>query len=160
MDIYTVTFLGHRNISKVKEVEEKLDHCIRCLLREKYYIDFLVGRNGEFDTMASAAIRRAKREARSDNSTHSLILPYLTAEYKNSKKYFEEYYDEIEVYQESTNAHFKNAIQIRNRHMIDRADLVISYIEHKSGGAFQSIKYAQSLNKKIINLAYNERTDE
>ena len=157
MDIYTVTFLGHRTINNMREVEERLDELIRKLLREKYYVDFLVGRNGEFDTMASAAIRRAKQAVGDHNSTFTLVLPYLTAEYKNSEKYFKEYYDEIEVCEESSKAHFKSAIQIRNRHMIDRADLVVCYIDHESGGAFQSVKYARSLNKDIINLAYDER---
>ena len=46
MDIYTVTFLGHRTINNMREVEERLDELIRKLLREKYYVDFLVGRKG------------------------------------------------------------------------------------------------------------------
>ena len=29
----------------------------------------------------------------------------------------------------------KSAIQIRNREMVDRADLIICYIEHEKGGA-------------------------
>ena len=36
MDIYTVTFLGHRTINNMREVEERLDEIIRKLLREKY----------------------------------------------------------------------------------------------------------------------------
>ena len=43
--------------------------------------------------------------------------------------------------------------QIRNREMVDRADLVICYIEHKEGGAYKTIKYASEQNKPIINLA-------
>ena len=46
MEIYTVTFLGHRTIHNMREVEERLDELMRKLLREKYYVDFLVGRNG------------------------------------------------------------------------------------------------------------------
>ena len=37
--------------------------------------------------------------------------------------------------------------------MVDRADLVICYIENKEGGAWQTIKYAKEKEKNIINLA-------
>ncbi len=95
MDIYTVTFFGHRKISHAYLVEERLNRTVSQLLQDKRYVDFLVGRNGEFDIMASAAIRRVQRTIRHDNSTLSLILPYPTAEYVNNQKYFDEYYDEV-----------------------------------------------------------------
>jgi len=80
-------------------------------------------------------------------------MPYAKAEYTNNIENFEKYYDFIEVCDESQMAHFKSAIQIRNRHMIDRADLVIFYVDHNSGGAYQSMKYAEKQGKKILNLA-------
>ena len=49
--------------------------------------------------------------------------------------------------------HFKAAIQVRNREIIDRSDMVICYITHKSGGAYQSVQYAEKLEKRIINIA-------
>ncbi|MBR5786303.1 MAG: hypothetical protein IKY41_06390 [Clostridia bacterium] len=53
----------------------------------------------------------------------------------------------------ASKAHPKSAFQIRNREMVDRADLVICYIENKEGGAWQTIKYAMKKEKNIINLA-------
>ena len=47
----------------------------------------------------------------------------------------------------------KVAIQVRNRSMIDRADLVVCCIQHKSGGAYRTILYAEKQGKKIVNLA-------
>ena len=81
---------------------------------------------------------------------------YPKAEYLNNVEYFEEYYDEIEICQASAKAHFKGAIQIRNREMVDRADLIVCCIDHEYGGAYQTIQYAQKQNKKIINLATEE----
>ena len=40
--------------------------------------------------------------------------------------------------------------------MVDRADLIVSCIDHEYGGAYQTILYAQKQNKKIINLAMEE----
>ena len=70
-----------------------------------------------------------------------------------------EYYDEIEICPESHVAHFKAAMQIRNRSMVDRSDLVICYIEHNSSGAYQTMQYALKQEKEIINLA-GESQDE
>lgn len=50
-------------------------------------------------------------------------------------------------------AHQKSAIQVRNRSMTDRADLVVCCIQHKSGGAYRTIQYAEKQGKEIVNLA-------
>ncbi len=81
-----------------------------------------------------------------------LVLPYLTAEYAKNKDSFEDYYDDIIISQSAAQAHPKAAIQIRNREIVEAADVVICYVE-KKGGACQTIEYAKKLNKNIINLA-------
>ena len=87
------------------------------------------------------------------------MLPYPTAEYINNQNYFEDYYSDIEISYAAAKAHPKSAIQIRNREMVDRADLVICYIEDKSGGAFQTIRDADRNGKKIINLANGKKCE-
>ena len=77
----------------------------------------------------------------------------LTSEYRDNEKEYLDYYDEVEVCAESSEAHPKSAIQVRNRSMIDRADLVVCCIQHKSGGAYATIRYAEKQGKKIVNLA-------
>ncbi len=42
--------------------------------------------------------------------------------------------------------------QIRNREMVDRADLIICYIEHNEGGAYKTVQYALMMGKTVINL--------
>ena len=156
MNTYTVAFFGHRYLDNPFQIEERLDIIIEKLICENEYVEFLVGKNGEFDQYVSSAICRTKKKYRDDNNFHVLVLPYPTAEYLNNVKYFEEYYDEIEICQASAKAHFKGAIQIRNREMVDRADLIVCCIDHEYGGAYQTIQYAQKQNKKIINLATEE----
>ena len=153
LKIYSVSFFGPRVVNTPRQIEQKLDKLIRSLLSEQEYVEFLVGRNGEFDQLASSAIRRAKRAFRDDNSAHVLVLPYSVAEYRNNEDSFRDYYDEIEICQNSAEAHYKSAIQIRNRQMIDRSDLIVCCIEHNSGGAYQTIQYARNQKKEIINLA-------
>lgn len=152
MDIFTVAFFGHRYLDNVFEIERRLEEQIRLLMNEHEYVDFLVGRNGEFDQLVSSAVLRCKKQFRDDNSSLVLVLPYVTAEYLNNQEEFECYYDDVKVSERASKVDPKSAIQIRNREMIDRADLIICYIEHKSGGAYQSLRYAQKQGKRIVYL--------
>ena len=81
-----------------------------------------------------------------------LILPYPTAEYLNNEYYFHNYYTDVEISYTASAAHPKSAIQIRNREMVDRADLIICYIEHEKGGAWQTVEYAIKQGKTVINI--------
>lgn len=149
---FTVSFFGHRRIADSVAVEMRLDKLIRELIDSKPFVEFLVGRNGDFDQLVSSAVRRAKREFRGDNNALVLVLPYVTAEYKLNEDNFLTYYDEIEVCEESASAHYKKAIQIRNCIMVNRSDLVISCIDHKGGGAYKTIQYAKLCQKPVWDL--------
>ena len=155
LDIYTVAFFGHRYIDDPLKTEELLEEQIRKLISEKEYVDFLVGRNGEFDQCASSTVLRVRKNVRDDNSALVLMLPYPTAEYLNNEEYFHDYYTDVEISYDASKAHPKSAIQIRNREMVDRADLIICYVKENEGGAYSTIKYAKRQGKSIINLAEN-----
>ena len=152
MSTYTVSFFGHRVIEDPLRIEQRLEKLIRKLLKEKEYVEFLVGRDGEFDQTVSSVIRRCKRTVRDDNSAHVWVLPYPTAEYRDNEESFREYYDEIEVCGTSADGHFKGAHQARNRAMVDRSHLVVFCIQHNSGGAWQTMKYAKKQGKPYINI--------
>lgn len=87
------------------------------------------------------------------------MLPYATAEYRNNAESYQEYYDEVEICEAAAGSHYKAAFQDRNRRMVDRSDLVVSWIDHNSGGAYQTMRYAQNQGVPCINL-YNERLEE
>ena len=152
LDIFTVAFFGHRYIDNPFKIEEKLEEEIRRLLDEKEYVDFLVGRNGDFDQYVSSTVLRVRKAVGEQNSSLVLVLPYATSEYLNNQEYFEEYYSDIEVSYEASKAHPKAAFQIRNREMVDRADLIICCIDHQEGGAWQTVEYALKQNKPVINV--------
>lgn len=153
LEIFTVAFFGHRYIDNPLKVEELLEEQIRKLINEKEYVDFLVGRNGEFDQCVSSTVLRVRKNYRDDNSALVLVLPYATVEYLNNEEYFHDYYTDVEISYEASKAHPKSAIQIRNREMVDRADLVICYVERKEGGAWKTVEYAIEQEKMIINFA-------
>lgn len=151
MEIYTVSFFGHREISDSIEVEKRLDKLVRELIRTKEYVEFLVGRNGDFDTLVSSVIRKAIAELDYGNASHILVLPYETAEFRDNTDSYKEYYTEVEICEQAAAAHFRAAIQIRNKAMVDRSDLVVCCIEHNSGGAYKTIEYAKK-HKPTVNI--------
>ena len=71
-------------------------------------------------------------------------------------EYYANYYESVIIPDCVYGAHPKSAINIRNRWMIDNTDLIIAYVEHNNGGAYEALKYAKinektSFNRIIIN---------
>ena len=156
-DKLTVSLFGHRIIEDYQAAENKLYELLRIVMqKDSREIEFLIGRNGDFDLMAASVIRKLKKETGNDNAFLTLVLPYATAELRNNNESFESYYDSIEICEASADCNFKYAIVARNRDMIDRSDMVVVYVKNESGGAYQSLKYAKKNQKRIINLYHNQ----
>lgn len=153
MELFTVSFFGHREIMNNIEIEKRLAEIIKELLMTKEYVEFLVGRDGDFDILAASAVRRVKKELDSNNCSLVLVLPYMKAEFRDNEERFLNYYDNVEIDGESSGSYYKAAIKIRNQHMINRSQLLICYVEHNKGGAYTVMKYAEKLGCEIINLA-------
>lgn len=143
MEIYTVSLFGHRRLDSPIQIEKQLEKLILELFSSKPYVEFLVGRDGDFDLLAASVIHRCQRIFRADNSSLVWVMPYLTAEYRDREEAFREYYNEIEICEEAAGKHFKAAYQIRNRCMIDCSDLAVFCVQHKSGGAWRTLEYAR-----------------
>lgn len=152
MRMYTVSFFGHRIIENPMQIERRLEELICKLLTQKEYVEFLVGRDGDFDQLVSSAIRRCQRKLGRNNSAHIWVLPYLTAELRDLEESFRAYYDEIEVCEAAAGSHYKNAHQTRNRAMVERSDLVVCCVKRRHGGAWQTMQYALKQQIPCINL--------
>lgn len=152
MDVFTVAFFGHRVVENIIEVEKSLEEYIEKTMLEKNYVEFLVGRNGEFDKLVASVINKKRKQLRDDNNSLTLILPFLTAEYLNNKENFEKYYGEIEVFESEKNIHFKAIIRKRNEYMIEKSNLVVCYVNKNFGGAYEAMKHAQKCGKEIYKV--------
>ena len=156
MIVYTVSFFGHRRIYDPIRIEQRLENMVCNLLRDKQYVEFLVGRDGDFDILAASVIHRCKRHYRCDNSSLVLVLPYMKADFRDNEESYREYFDEVEVF---SGTHYKSAFQQRNRVMICRSDLAIFAVNKTEGGAYSTTKYAAAQRIEIINL-YDILEDE
>ena len=152
METYTVSLFGHRQIDNPCQIEQQLEKIIRQLLKRPEYIEFLIGRNGDFDILAASVIKRCRRAVGAHNSTMILVLPHETAELRHNTQALQDYYGEVELCQAAAAVHYKQALQVRNRHMADRSDLVIFCVS-RHGGAYQTMQYAAQQNIPYINLA-------
>ena len=145
---FTVSLFGHREIGDLRQLENKLFPIVKNLMRENSYVTFLLGRNGEFDEYAASVIKRAQSDIGKEKSDIILVIPYKIL----ALDYYEKYYDSVIIPDCVYNAHPKSAISLKNRWMIENSDLVIVYVEKSVGGAYKAMKYAKTLNKKVINL--------
>ena len=120
-------------------------------MRKHSFVEFFVGRNGDFDISAASAIKRARKSCHTNNRELILVLPYANKD----ECYFEHYYDNI-LYPIDSKTHYKNAIQKRNEWLVDHSDLLIAYVEpDRAGGAQKTLQSAIKTNTPTINL-YNQ----
>ena len=154
MNTFVVSLFGHREINNLRESGNRLYEIIKELAKSKPYISFLIGRNGDFDEYAASVIKQMQHEIGKENSDMTLVLPYTVS----SIKYYEEYYDRIIIPDKVHGVHPNSAITLKNRWMIEHSDLVIVHVERSNGGAYTAMKYAEKLNKSIINLYKSEAT--
>ena len=148
MDIFTVSLFGHREIDDYQRLDSALQFIINDLIKTKPYVNFLIGRNGEFDIYAASVIKSVQSSRRTENSALTLVLPYNVADIK----YYEKYYDDIIIPEDIQNAHPKAAITLKNRWMVENSDLAIFCVERTNGGAYAAMRYAKKLNKPTVNI--------
>ena len=152
MDIYRIAFIGHREIYGHYRLEDQIEKIARDKLCEKEYVEFYVGRNGDFDISVASAIKRAQNAVGHHNSSLVLLQPYPMKD----DEYYDKFYDEI-WYPVEPKTHPKAAITKRNHWMIDNADLLVAFVNSdQKGGALTTLKYAEKQGIDIINLAIRD----
>lgn len=68
---------------------------MRELLLTKRDVEFLVGKDGEFDILVASVIHRCKRQYRDDNSAMVLVLPYMKADFRDNEESYRECFDRL-----------------------------------------------------------------
>lgn len=144
-----ITFVGHRTIGEINLLKEKIRSVILKEITKQEKITFYCGGYGGFDITCANACREIKTKVKEAEIV--LVTPYLKQEYlKNINE--QNLYDSI-VYPPIENVPFRLAIIKRNEWMVEKASLIIAYVEHSYGGAYKTLEFAKRKNKRIINLA-------
>ncbi len=138
----TCTFFGHKDAPDA--IYQKLLKVVEELFLERNVDRFLVGTHGIFDSLALKALRELKKKY--PLLVYSVVLAYMPD--ANNYQDFETIFPEgIEVIPK------RFAITHRNEWMVRASDVVVCYIDHSWGGAFQFVEMATKQGKEIINLA-------
>ena len=140
-----VTFCGHGDLSQ-KEISYITPYllCTLEVLIQNGAQEFLLGDYGDFDKLCAKTLKALKNKY-----SHIIcvcVTPYMEREYNKNLYDFSEYPPLEKVPK-------RLAIIKRNEYMIDKSDVVISYITHTFGGAYTSFKYAKRKHKDVIMLA-------
>lgn len=146
------TFAGHREVYQLK-IDEEIENAIDNLLQTDSEFVFYTGGMGDFDNKCASAVRAAKRKYPNKEIRLALVLPYMSNRLNTDKDYYQYYYDEIIIPAELAGVHYKAAITMRNRWLVDRVDCLIAYVHRDFGGASETIKYARKRGKPVINFA-------
>ena len=120
-------------------------------------LECFVGGMGKFDNLCAAAVRLLKRQYREKEISLILVLPYLQKRINVNSAYYESMFDLVLIPSILEGVHYKHAIVLRNRWMVEQADYVIAMVERKEGGAYATLQYAKKKKKKIINLAERKK---
>ncbi len=137
-----ISFFGHRNFVNDKSYENDI-YSIFDNIGKGEHIEILLGGYGNFDRFALGCVQKLKAHITNVSITH--VIPYLNS--KNSEGYDTVFYPALE------NVPKKFAISYRNKKMVDESDIIIVYVNHGFGGAYEAAKYAKRKQRKIINLA-------
>ena len=144
-----IAFCGHSDYVSNSMDEKK----IMGILEERVkgnHSEFFLGGYGGFDSFAYSCAKKFKLYH--PESSLIFITPYISTQYQNRHlQYKREEYDQI-IYPELEKVPPRYAILHRNKWIVDKADIIISYIDRQYGGAYKMYEYAKRKNKNIYNI--------
>lgn len=141
----TVACFGHSFVPD--DISAKIEKEVLKLLKEEPETEFLVGHQGQFDSIVYHTL--CSLEKKFPNLNYKIVLAYIP----EKKEIYEPYPPERTYYPEGLElVHPKYAITRRNRWMVEQCDIVLCYIAHSWGGAQQFVRQAERKGRKIINI--------
>ncbi|MGN0771620.1 MAG: hypothetical protein ACI4MI_03440 [Christensenellales bacterium] len=141
-----ITFCGHADYLPGLNDKIKMIELINEISKGET-VEFYLGGYGGFDRFAMKCAKIYQET--NQEAKLILVVPYI---YKSHTYYRNKGYYDATIYPEIENVPLKWAIVKRNQWMVDRADVVIAYVEHSLGGAYKTYSYAIKKRKLIYNF--------
>ncbi len=158
MKTYSCCFTGHRIIpaQDLACISETLPQTLRTFI-DSGVTEFICGGALGFDTLAAKAVLRQKQQF--PHIRLSLVLPCRDQAVRWSAAQRETYdailaqADDVEYLFD----HYVNGcMQMRNRRMVDRADVCVAYCTGKAGGTAYTVKYAKEKGVRLLFIPAKE----
>lgn len=147
---YTIALFGDKKIKDANLIRREVSRCILDLTWNKKKVEILIGNESEFDIQAAIVIRKLIDVLELNNCKLILLLSGLQPELTDTDA--QGCYDEIDFSGAAVDLPQEQAVSVRNREMIDRADFVVCWVEEESGEEWNLIQYALQRGKLIENL--------
>ncbi len=140
---YSCTFFGNRDCPDA--IEPILRETIIKLITQYGVTCYYVGNNGKFDLMVTRVLKEL------ENYYYDIIISVTLAYFPKNDL---ELYDKFSFYPFLTeNIPDREAIDYRNKYMLENSEYVIAYMSDEKGTAWEYIREALRQKKKVINLA-------
>ncbi len=136
------TFFGHSNTPYT--IKATLKTILIDLIENKKVNMFYVGNEGSFDRMARELLKELK-------TTHRINY-YVVLAYIPQKPDDNDYTDSIYFDELNSKPHRVRIIE-RNKLMINKSDVVVTYVTHITGGASEFKALAERKGKMVINVS-------
>ena len=144
-----VTFCGHADFSDGEKHKKQLLSYLEERVGNVSAI-FYLGDYGNFDHFAYACCK--EYQSTHPNVKLLFITPYISPSFqKKHLNDIQKRFDEI-IYPDIESTPPRYAILHRNRWMVEHADVLVAYITHTYGGAYQTYSHAKRKRKEIFNL--------
>lgn len=146
----TITFFGHGSMYYGEIIKKTVTETIKKHISADKKTTFLCGGYGDFDSMCANICRQLKKDYPLIELVY--VTPYLNTQQKLKELSELKLYDSI-IYPPIENVPYRYAIIKRNEWMAENSDIIIFYVKHEYGGAYNVLKYAKKKGKTIINIA-------
>lgn len=140
MDLYKCTFFGHRDAPT--GIKSSLRQVLSDLIERQGVKQFYVGNQGSFDAMARSLLAEFEQ---THGIGYAIVLAYLP---RQEDPLFDADHTLLPEGIETVPPRF--AIEYRNKWMIDRSDIVVTYVHRSFGGAAKFKELAEKRNKIVI----------
>ena len=138
----TVTFFGHRDTPK--ETEPVLRLTLIDLIENKNATLFYVGNHGNFDAMVC---RQLEDLSKTYPIKYYVVLAYMPSKNDNP--------DEHSILPEGIETVPRRfAINYRNKWMLNKSDIVVTYVTRNFGGAWEFEQIAEKQKKSLYILTH------
>ena len=135
------TFFGNRDASDA--VRSILYDTVSKLINERNVTEFYVGNNGNFDRLVLSVLKELNK--RYPDIKYYVVYAYLPQ--KDDENFLHTIYPEgIE------NVPKRFAIDFRNKWMLDRANILVTYVKNKFGNSYKLSALAVKKGKDVINI--------
>ena len=149
----TCCFTGHRSITNTKQISREISAEISKLYNLGVR-KFISGMAQGFDLLAAKEVAALKQKFKDIElvlaipcrdqalrwNKQSQIIYQTLVRQADEVVYLSPYYN-------------KYCMLKRDRYMVDNSGYVIAFLTKRAGGTFYTVKYAEKLERKIINLA-------